>query len=116
MHLSLVSWLVVAAELASVTAKVPRVSHPKSKQAAHLRNKRPGSKKDPSSFTGAGWSARAPGVDAPKANVWDALTNDEAAAVIGFLHNQTTLNLTVAENATRYACSLMLFASLGGPA
>lgn len=101
MRLSLVSWLVLAAELAYVSAKVPRVAHPRSKQAARNRGKRPHAKNDKTSFTGSGWSAHAPVTDAPKSNVWDALTNDEAADVISFLHNQTALNLTIADNSTR---------------
>ena len=101
MHLSLLTWVILAAELAFVNAKVPRVGHPNSKQAARLRGKRPGSRPNGKSFTGSGWSARAPSTDAPKANVWDALSNDEAADVISFLHNQTALNLTVAADASR---------------
>ena len=100
LSLSLVSWILLAAELASVGAKVPRVAHPRSKQAARLKGKRPHAHNDEASFTGSGWSARAPSTEAPKANVWDVLTNDEAADVIAFLHNQTALNLTIAENST----------------
>ncbi|KAF7361133.1 Amine oxidase [Mycena sanguinolenta] len=36
---------------------------------------------------------------APKSNIFISLTDDEAAAVISFLHNQTELNLTAAADA-----------------
>ncbi|KAJ7479846.1 copper amine oxidase [Mycena latifolia] len=36
---------------------------------------------------------------APKANIFISLTNDEAASVVSFLHNQTELNLTAAADA-----------------
>ncbi|KAJ7661708.1 copper amine oxidase [Mycena rosella] len=36
---------------------------------------------------------------APKANIFISLTDDEAASVISFLHNQTKLNLTAAADA-----------------
>ncbi|KAJ7320783.1 putative copper amine oxidase [Mycena albidolilacea] len=36
---------------------------------------------------------------APKTNIFISLTNDEAASVISFLHNQTELNLTAAADA-----------------
>lgn len=38
---------------------------------------------------------------APKVNIFAGLTNDEAAAVTAFLHDQKNLNLTAAVNATR---------------
>lgn len=41
----------------------------------------------------------APTAKAPHKNVWAGLSNDEAAGVIGFLHNQTDLNLTAAADA-----------------
>lgn len=44
----------------------------------------------------------APTVTAPKDNVFASLTNDEAAAVIKFCHEQDSLNLTAAENATAW--------------
>lgn len=40
-----------------------------------------------------------PTTSAPKKNVWASLTNDEAASVISFLHNQTSLNLTASDDA-----------------
>ncbi|KAH9915164.1 copper amine oxidase [Epithele typhae] len=102
MRLSVLSLVVLVVELAAVGAKVQRVAHPRSKQATRVRNKRPGSSHDPSGFTGTGWAARAPSTDAPKANVWDLLSNDEAADVIAFLHKQDALNLTAAENGTSW--------------
>lgn len=39
---------------------------------------------------------------APKSNIFAGLTNDEAAAVTSFLHDQKSLNLTAAANATRW--------------
>ncbi|KAK0543019.1 hypothetical protein OC846_006302 [Tilletia horrida] len=41
----------------------------------------------------------APSVEAPEDNIWASLSDDEAAGVIGFLHNQTALNLTKADDA-----------------
>ncbi|BGP20022.1 hypothetical protein JCM10213_000596 [Rhodosporidiobolus nylandii] len=38
----------------------------------------------------------APTTTAPHKNIWAALTNDEAASIVSFLHNQTELNLTAA--------------------
>ena len=38
---------------------------------------------------------------APKNNIFAGLTDDEAAAVTSFLHNQEKLNLTAAAEATR---------------
>ena len=38
---------------------------------------------------------------APKSNIFLGLTDDEAAAITAFLHNQKNLNLTAAANATR---------------
>ncbi|WVQ72054.1 hypothetical protein IAR50_001598 [Cryptococcus sp. DSM 104548] len=40
-----------------------------------------------------------PTTTAPKNNLWNLLTNDEAAEIISYLHNQTTLNLTAATDA-----------------
>lgn len=40
-----------------------------------------------------------PTVTAPHTNVWAGLSTDEAAAVVGFLHNNTDLNLTAAADA-----------------
>ncbi|KDQ60427.1 hypothetical protein JAAARDRAFT_191806 [Jaapia argillacea MUCL 33604] len=44
----------------------------------------------------------APAVTAPYPNIWSALSNDEAASVIQFLHCQPELNLTAAANATSW--------------
>nr|KIR88896.1 hypothetical protein I308_00977 [Cryptococcus tetragattii IND107] len=44
-------------------------------------------------------SASSPTISAPKDNIWSFLSNDEAAGVIAFLHNQTALNLTAVDNA-----------------
>ena len=38
---------------------------------------------------------------APKVNIFAGLTDDEAAAVTSFLHDQKSLNLTAASSATR---------------
>ena len=38
---------------------------------------------------------------APKKNIFAGLTNEEAAAVTSFLHDQKSLNLTATANATR---------------
>ena len=42
-------------------------------------------------------------IKAPKTNIFAGLTDDEAAAVTKFLHDQKSLNLTAAVNATRQA-------------
>lgn len=43
-----------------------------------------------------------PTVTAPHPNVWASLSNEEAASVVGFLHNNTDLNLTAAADATAW--------------
>jgi len=53
---------------------------------------------DTTEFKSSGVS-EAPTVKAPRKNVWAGLTNDEAASVVAFLHNQTALNLTAAADA-----------------
>jgi primary-amine oxidase len=85
-----------------VSAKIPRVAHPKSKQAARMRHKRQLLRRDTSGtdFKGSGWQASAPAVSAPYQNIWDVLSNDEAADIIAFLHGRSELNLTAAANAT----------------
>lgn len=40
-------------------------------------------------------------IKAPKVNIFAGLTDDEAATVTSFLHDQKSLNLTAAANATR---------------
>ena len=40
-------------------------------------------------------------IKAPKANIFQGLTDDEAAAVTSFLHDQPKLNLTAGSNATK---------------
>ncbi|KAK4047619.1 hypothetical protein OIV83_005277 [Microbotryomycetes sp. JL201] len=47
-----------------------------------------------------------PVVKAPYKNVWASLTNDEAASVIKFLHDQAQMNLTAATNATSWDNSI----------
>ena len=43
-------------------------------------------------------TSTAPTTSAPKTNVWASLSNDEAASVISFLHEQPALNLTAAQD------------------
>ncbi|POY73080.1 hypothetical protein BMF94_3918 [Rhodotorula taiwanensis] len=43
-----------------------------------------------------------PTVTAPHPNVWASLSIEEAASVVGFLHNNTDLNLTAAADATAW--------------
>ncbi|KAF7361132.1 Amine oxidase [Mycena sanguinolenta] len=52
--------------------------------------------------SGSSNSTFSPVAVAPKSNIFISLTDDEAAAVIGFLHNQTELNLTAAADAGAY--------------
>lgn len=40
-------------------------------------------------------------VTAPKSNIFAGLTTDETIAITAFLHDQKSLNLTAASNATR---------------
>ncbi|KZT51209.1 amine oxidase [Calocera cornea HHB12733] len=47
-------------------------------------------------------------ITAPKKNIWLGLTEDEVAAVTSFAHNQTSLNLTAAVNATNWDNQLIL--------
>ncbi|GAA5979366.1 hypothetical protein JCM11641_005014 [Rhodosporidiobolus odoratus] len=42
----------------------------------------------------------APTTHAPRKNVWQTLSEAEAASIVSFLHNQTALNLTAAEDVT----------------
>lgn len=90
--------------VANVNGKVPRVGHPGSRRAKNIASKRPSTTdaRVSGSFTGSGWSATAPQVSAPYVNVWEELSDDEAASVISFLHNQTDLNLTAAADASRW--------------
>ncbi|WWC71351.1 uncharacterized protein I206_105306 [Kwoniella pini CBS 10737] len=44
-------------------------------------------------------SSSSPTTTAPKHNIWNSLSNDEAADVIGFLHSRDDLNLTAVEDA-----------------
>ena len=56
----------------------------------------------PHQHYGRGPSAKGPlpeAITAPYTNVFASLTNDEAAAVIGFLHQQESLNLTASADA-----------------
>ncbi|KZV72277.1 copper amine oxidase [Peniophora sp. CONT] len=91
-------WLALSAA-ALVSAKVPRVGKPGSKQAQRASAKRPSGSRDASSFTGTGWQAQAPSASAPKSNVWAQLTDDEAADIVKYLHKQTELNLTASSDA-----------------
>ncbi|KAI0030480.1 copper amine oxidase [Vararia minispora EC-137] len=112
-------WFVASVALVCATlasAKVPRVAYPKSKQAARIRNKfkhslahRHGAER---SFTGTGWQASAPVADAPFTNIWAGLSDDEAADVIAFLHNQPALNLTAAGNSTAWDNSITVVDTL----
>ena len=53
-------------------------------------------------------TASTPSTIAPKLNIFAPLSNDEAAAVIAFLHNQTDLNLTAAADAGPWDNSIMV--------
>ena len=97
-------WLALSAA-ALVSAKVPRVGRPGSKQAQRAAARRKSGAKDATSFTGTGWQAQAPSASAPKSNVWAQLTDDEAAGIVNFLHNQTALNLTASSDAGSYVYS-----------
>lgn len=76
--------------LAAPAPKVNAVHHPKlSRPQFRKRN----------DYTNAvNVTSTAPTTSAPKANVWASLSNDEAAAVINFLHDQPDLNLTAAQD------------------
>lgn len=49
-----------------------------------------------------------PKVTAPYKNIFNSLSNDEAASVIGFLHAQDSLNLTAADKAGSWDNSIMV--------
>ena len=49
-----------------------------------------------------------PTTTAPKLNIFSSLSNDEAAQVIGFLHNQTDLNLTASSDAGDWDNSILV--------
>ncbi|KAJ6629905.1 copper amine oxidase [Mycena sp. CBHHK59/15] len=61
--------------------------------------KKPGMIEVLSTSSSTNATAFSPVVVAPKTNIFNSLTNDEAASVISFLHNQTELNLTAAADA-----------------
>lgn len=94
-----------------VDGKVQRVRHPKLKRPHHqartigayndLARELNARSSSSGSVSSTGWNTKAPSTTAPKANVWKALSNDEAASVIEFLHAQGWLNLTSVDNATR---------------
>jgi primary-amine oxidase len=39
---------------------------------------------------------------APHTNIWNSLTNEEAAAVVDYIHKQPSLNVTAVANATAW--------------
>jgi primary-amine oxidase len=43
-----------------------------------------------------------PSTKAPRSNIWNSLTNDEAAAVIAYIHKQPSLDVTAVANATSW--------------
>lgn len=53
-------------------------------------------------------TAAAPTINAPKENIWISLSDDEAAGVIAFLHDQPELNLTAAADATSWDNSIVV--------
>lgn len=57
---------------------------------------------------GPGSKAIPPSTTAPYKNIWNSLTNDEAASVIGFLHAQESLNLTASGDAGAWDNSIMV--------
>lgn len=79
--------------------KVPKyVTAPHRHQQRHYSHQHPpsGSKSIPQKVT------------APYTNIFNSLTNDEAASVIAFLHTQGTLNLTVGAEAGAWDNSIMV--------
>lgn len=77
--------------LAAPAPKVNAIHHPKLS--------RPQFRKRNNVISAVNVASTAPTTSAPKANVWASLSNDEAASVINFLHDQPTLNLTAAQDA-----------------
>ncbi|KAL8685663.1 MAG: hypothetical protein Q9218_007622 [Villophora microphyllina] len=75
-------------------SRQPEPQHGNERRAPVERRQGPGS-------TGCGSSSQL-SVKAPKSNIFAGLTNDEAAAVTSFLHDQKDLNLTAASNATSW--------------
>jgi primary-amine oxidase len=84
----------LSTSLAAPAPKVNSIHHPKlSRPQFRKRNE----------YTNAvNVTSTAPTTTAPKDNVWASLTNDEAAAVINFLHEQSALNLTAAADSGEY--------------
>lgn len=90
-----------------VDAKISRVRHPKLKRPHHQARAigayndlaRELTARSSESVSSTGWDSKAPQTTAPKANVWKALSDDEAASVIELLHAQDWLNLTTVEDA-----------------
>lgn len=80
--------------LAAPAPKVNAVHHPKLS--------RPQFRKRTEYTNAVNVTSAAPTTSAPKNNVWASLSNDEAAAVIAFLHEQPALNLTLAQDSGEY--------------
>lgn len=87
----------LSAAFAAPAPKVNAVHHPKlSRPQFRKRNE----------YTNAvNVTSKAPTTSAPKDNVWASLSNDEAAAVINFLHTQPALNLTASADSGEYVMS-----------
>lgn len=69
--------------------------------STHVRRASFGRRQDPSPASCG--SSNQITTKAPKTNIFAGLTDEEAAAVTSFLHDQESLNLTAAANATRQA-------------
>ncbi|WWC90478.1 uncharacterized protein L201_005414 [Kwoniella dendrophila CBS 6074] len=59
-------------------------------------------------FDSTDTSSSSPTVLAPKDNIWNSLSNDEAADVIAFLHSKNDLNLTAQEDAGSWDNTIMV--------
>lgn len=53
-------------------------------------------------------SSTAPQVTAPKSNIWNSLSFDEAASIKAYLHSQSSLNLTSVEDASEWDNTILV--------
>jgi primary-amine oxidase len=88
---------ILASLLTGLAAPAPKVN-----AVHHPKLSRPQLRKRTEYTNAVNISAAAPATSAPRDNVWASLSNDEAAAVIAFLHEQPALNLTLAQDSGEY--------------
>ncbi|GHJ86241.1 hypothetical protein NliqN6_2643 [Naganishia liquefaciens] len=90
----------LSSSFAAPAPKVNAVHHPKLS--------RPQFRKRNGYSNAVNVTSTAPITSAPKANVWASLSNDEAASVISFLHDQPSLNLTAAQGSGEWDNAILV--------